>query len=309
MRTQQTRSRPMKPPRRFGARTVATLLGIRFAYRFGSRLAPGRTVAHAARVFQTPLPSSRERAMHALTTMTARREAVDVDGEQIATYVWGDPTTQPYILLAHGWSSLGLRWETWAAQLLAKGWAAVAFDQPAHGHSGGDLCTLPDFVRTVTAIGRHYGDAEGVIAHSLGGAAVALSLEDGWTAKRVVLIAPAADPEAATSRFARFVRLAQHLRPSLHDTLAARTGVQIGDLHIRNHVPNRTQPALIVHDFFDRDVPVEEGELYTSLWPGSILLKTRRLGHRRIVDDECVQAAALAFLSGVDFGGGGEAAA
>ncbi|MGF6493457.1 pimeloyl-ACP methyl ester carboxylesterase [Luteibacter sp. 621] len=299
----------MKPPRRFGARTVATLLGIRFAYRFGSRLAPGRTVAHAARVFQTPLPSSRERAAHALSTMTARREVVDVDGEQIATYVWGDPATQPYILLAHGWSSLGLRWETWAEQLLAKGWAAVAFDQPAHGHSGGELCTLPDFVRTVTAIGRHYGDAEGVIAHSLGGAAVALSLDDGWTAKRVVLIAPAADPEAATSRFARFVRLAQHLRPSLHDTLAERTGVQIGDLHIRNHVPNRKQPALIVHDFFDRDVPVEEGELYASLWPGSILLKTRRLGHRRIVDDECVQAAALAFLSGVDFGGGDEAAA
>jgi pimeloyl-ACP methyl ester carboxylesterase len=74
-------------------------------------------------------------------------------------------------------------------------------------------------------------------------------------------------------------------------------------------VPNRKQPALIVHDFFDRDVPVEEGELYASLWPGSILLKTRRLGHRRIVDDECVQAAALAFLSGVDFGGGDEAAA
>lgn len=301
MPTYPNRAATMKPARRFGARTVATLLGLRFAYRFGSRLAPARTVAHAARVFQTPLPSSRQRAADALGSMTARRESIDVDGEQIATYVWGDPSTQPYILLAHGWSSLGLRWETWAPHLLAKGWAAVAFDQPAHGHSAGNLCTLPDFVRTVTAIGRHYGDAEGVIAHSLGGAAVALSLDDGWTAKRVVLIAPAADPEAATSRFARFVRLAQHLRPSLHDNLTQRTGVAIGELHIRHHAPKRTQPALIIHDFFDRDVPVEEGELYASLWPGATLLKTRRLGHRRIVDDECVQTAALAFLSGTDF--------
>jgi pimeloyl-ACP methyl ester carboxylesterase len=291
----------MKPARRFGVRTVATLLGIRFAYRFGSRLAPRRTVAHAARVFQTPLPSSRARAAQALGSMTARRETVEVNGEAIATYVWGDPATQPYVLLAHGWSSLGLRWESWAPLLLAKGWAAVAFDQPAHGHSGGDLCTLPDFVRTVTAIGRHYGDAEGVIAHSLGGAAVALSLDDGWTAKRVVLIAPAADPEAATSRFARFVRLAQHLRPKLHQRLTERTGVPIDALHIRHHVPKRTQPALIVHDFFDRDVPVEEGELYASLWPGALLVKTRRLGHRRIVEDDAVQTAALAFLSGVDF--------
>ncbi|MEX1826525.1 alpha/beta fold hydrolase [Luteibacter sp. CQ10] len=295
----------MKPPRRFGARTVATLLGIRLAYRFGSILAPSRTVAHAARVFQTPLPSSRKRAAHAAQGMTARRDTVKVDGLPIATYVWGDPSTQPYVLLAHGWSSMGLRWENWVPHLLAKGWAAVAFDQPAHGHSGGDLCTLPDFVRTAAAVGRHYGDAVGVIAHSLGGAAITLALDDGWTAKRVVLIAPAADPQAAdpqaaTRRFARFVRLGEHLRPALHEGLSARTGVPIDDLHIRHHAPRRRQPALIVHDCFDRDVPVEEGELYASLWPGAQLLKTRRLGHRRIVDDECVMTAALAFLSGVD---------
>jgi pimeloyl-ACP methyl ester carboxylesterase len=290
----------MKPPRRFGARTIATLLGIRFAYRFGSHLAPVRTVAHAARLFQTPLPSSRERAVFAATTMTARHETVQVDGAPIATYVWGDPATQPYILLAHGWSSMGLRWETWAPQLLAKGWAAVSFDQPGHGRSDGDLCTLPDFVRTLAAIGRHYGDAEGVVAHSLGGAAATLALEDGWTAKRVELIAPAADPQGATRRFARFVRLGEHLRPSLHAVLTQRTGILIDDLHIEHHAPKRTQPALIVHDVSDRDVPVAEGELYARLWPGATLLTTRRLGHRRIVDDESVMTAAIAFLDGVE---------
>ncbi|WP_426287219.1 alpha/beta hydrolase [Luteibacter sp. E-22] len=287
----------MKPPRRFGVRTIATLLGIRVAYRLGSRLFPRRTVVHAARVFQTPLPSSRERAAGALAAMSARRELVEVDGIPIATYVWGDPSTQPYILLVHGWSSMGLRWENWAGRLLAHGWAAVAFDQPGHGHSGGTLCTLPDFARTVSAIGRHYGDAEGVVAHSLGGAAVTLALDDGWTAKRVVLIAPAADPQAATQRFARFVRLGEHLRPALHDVLAERTGVRIDDLHIRHHAPKRAQPLLVVHDVSDRDVPVDEGELYASIWPGARLLKTDRLGHRRVVDDETVMTASLAFLS------------
>ncbi|MDF3981926.1 alpha/beta fold hydrolase [Luteibacter sp. PPL201] len=291
----------MKPPRRFGVRTVATLLGLRLAYRWGSVLAPTRTVAHAARVFQTPLPSSRERAVHAAGTTTARRETVPVGDAAIATYVWGDPATQPYVLLAHGWSSLGLRWENWVPSLRDRGWAAVAFDQPAHGHSGGDLCTLPDFVRTLAAVGRHYGDALGVVAHSLGGAAATLALDDGWTAERVVLIAPAADPQAATRRFARFVRLRERLRPSLHDALARRTGVAIDTLHIRHHAPRRRQPALIVHDCFDRDVPVAEGELYAGLWPRSILLKTRRLGHRRIVDDDAVMTAALAFLAGTAF--------
>ncbi|SFW34219.1 Lysophospholipase, alpha-beta hydrolase superfamily [Luteibacter sp. UNCMF366Tsu5.1] len=291
-------SASMKPPRRFGVRTVATLLGLRLAYRMGSRFAPARTVAHAARVFQTPLPSSRERAAHALRTTSARRETVEVDGDAVATYVWGDPANQPYVLLAHGWSSLGLRWESWVPHLLARGWAAVAFDQPAHGHSAGGLCTLPDFVRTVQAMGRHYGDAEGVVGHSLGGAAVTLALDHGWTAKQVVLIAAAADPQGATQRFARFVRLRETLRPALHDALAARTGIAIDELHIRHHAPRRGQPLLVIHDAQDREVPVEEARAYAAHWPGARLLITQGLGHRAIVDDDAVIETALAFLSG-----------
>ncbi|HEY4294142.1 alpha/beta hydrolase [Luteibacter sp.] len=287
----------MKPPRRFGIRTVATLLGIRVAYRFGSRLAPGRTVAHAARVFQTPLPSSRERAAYAATFTSAREERVDIGGRSIATYVWGDPATQPYVLFAHGWSSMGLRWESWMPQVLAMGWAAVAFDQPGHGRSDGELCTLPDFAHTLSAVARHYGDPEGVVAHSLGGAAVALALDDGWTTKRVVLIAAAADVQGATRRFARFVRLGEHLRSKLHDVLTERTGVLIDDLHIAHHAPKRTQPVLVVHDRADPEVPVDEAAMYMKLWPGATLLETTGLGHRAVVDDEAVREAALAFLS------------
>jgi hypothetical protein len=47
-------------------------------------------------------------------------------------------------------------------------------------------------------------------------------------------------------------------------------------------------------------VPVEEGELYARLWPGAVLLTTRRLGHRRIVDDEGVMTTAVAFLGGAE---------
>ena len=291
----------MKPPRRFGVRTIATLLRIRLAYRFGSRLSPLRTVAHAARVFQTPLPSSRQRAAYAALATTSRREVVNVDGDPIATYVWGDPAAQPYILMAHGWSSLGLRWESWVGRLQENGWAVVAFDQPGHGQSGGELCTLPDFVRTLAAVGRHYGDAEGVVAHSLGGAAVTIALDEGWTAKRVVLIAAAADPEAATRRFSRFVRLGAHLAHDLHAALTARTGILIDDLHVRHHAPRRTQPVLVVHDVADRDVPFAEAGLYMNLWPSARLLSTSGLGHRRIVDDEKVMSAAVSFLEAADF--------
>ncbi|TCV97079.1 serine aminopeptidase S33 family [Luteibacter rhizovicinus] len=287
-----------KPAPRFRLRDIATLLGLRAAYRIGSVVAPERTVAHAARLFQTPLPSSRARAAAAPDVPDMRRETIAVNGESIATYVWGDPATQPYALLVHGWSSFGLRFEKWAALLSAMGWAVVAFDQPAHGHSGGSLCTLPDFARTVREVGRHYGDAAAVIGHSLGGAAVTLALDDGWTAEKVVLIAPAADPQAATRRFSRFVRLAERLRPALHKALSDRTQVPIEALHIERHAPHRRQKVLIFHDAKDRDVPVAEGELYAKLWPGARLIRTDGLGHRKIVDDVDVVNVAMPFLFG-----------
>ncbi|MBB3227253.1 pimeloyl-ACP methyl ester carboxylesterase [Luteibacter sp. Sphag1AF] len=289
-----------RPAPRFRLRDIATLLGLRAAYRLGSRLRPARTVAHAATLFQTPLPSSRTRAAAALPVTRARRETLDVNGEAIASYVWGDPARQPYVLLVHGWSSFGLRFEAWAARLQALGFAAVAFDQPGHGCSAGTLCTLPDFARTAAAVGRHYGNAHAVIAHSLGGAAVTLALGDGWSAERVVLIAPAADPEAATRRFARFVRLADRLRPELHRLLAERTQVAIEDLHVSLHAPRRHQKVMIVHDAKDRDVPLAEGELYESLWPGARLVRTTGLGHRKIVEDGDVVALIISFVSAAD---------
>ena len=80
-----------------------------------------------------------------------------VNSQVIATYVWGDPTQQPYALLVHGWSSFGLRLLPWISHLREAGFAVVTFDQPGHGYSTGEMCTLPDFIHTIHAIGARYG--------------------------------------------------------------------------------------------------------------------------------------------------------
>ena len=75
----------------------------------------------------------------------------------IHVYVWGDPQTQPYVLFAHGWSSHGTRIAPWVPPLRAAGYAVVAFDQAAHGRSGGTHTTLPDFTCHLLAVGTHFG--------------------------------------------------------------------------------------------------------------------------------------------------------
>src|SRR3954468_8295896 len=131
---------------------------LRLGFALGGRLAPQRTVNRAGRMFATPFASSRSRAANAnLPTGEMRRGEIFVAGNTIATYAWGDPLSQPYVLLVHGWSSFALRFSPWVSRLRAAGFAVVTFDQPGHGRSTGDLCTLQDFVTTILAVGRRFG--------------------------------------------------------------------------------------------------------------------------------------------------------
>ncbi|WP_266157723.1 alpha/beta fold hydrolase [Dyella silvatica] len=281
-----------------GTAALLKLSAVRAGFAVGSRIAPKRTVNRAARLFSTPFASSRKRAAAVLSQTDAQRGELTINGTRIATYTWGDPGKQPYALLVHGWSSFGLRFQPWVKQLRALGLAVVSFDQPGHGDSGGRYCTLPDFVSTVREIGRHYGNAALAVGHSLGGTAVTLAQDEHWQAQRLILIAPAADPVAATSRFSRFVRLGAHLSQRLHDRFEALSGVNIHDLQVHRHLPRMGQPALIVHDLDDHDVPWEEGERYARHWNGARLLTTQGLGHHRVLDAPEVVNAAFAFLRG-----------
>jgi pimeloyl-ACP methyl ester carboxylesterase len=285
-----------------GAKMKFKLGVVRAGFAVGGRLAPKRTVVHAARLFATPFASSRTRARAANADAEMRRGTLDANGETIATYVWGDPGKQPYVLLVHGWSSFGLRYQPWVARLRELGYAIVSFDQPGHGNSGGKLCTLPDFIQTIRAVGKHYGPAELAIGHSLGGTALTLAQDECWHARRLILIAPAADVMDAASRFFRFVRLGQHLFNPFLGWLERRTGVPVVDLQVHQHLSKLGQPGLIVHDLEDADVPWGEGERYARYWRSSRLLTTQGLGHHRVLDASEVIDASLAFIRGETVG-------
>ena len=275
---------------------------MRAGFAIGGMIAPRRTARRAARLFATPFVSSRSRARAAHPDAEMQRLSLRSGGRMIAAYVWGDPAIQPYALLVHGWSSFGLRFQSWIAPLRALGYAVVAFDQPGHGNSGGDQCTLPEFSATVQTVGRHFGRAALAVAHSFGGAAVSMALDETWQAERVVLIAPPADMISAADRFFRALRLRARLREPFYAWHEQRTGIHPRDLHACRHLAALGQPALIVHDLGDREVPWGEGEGYARHWPGARMLTTTGLGHNRIVDDADVIGAALRFARGEKVG-------
>lgn len=270
---------------------------LRASFRIGSVLRPQATLRRAGDLFCTPFASSRARALAAPTGQATEAD-LDLASHHIHTYVWGDPQAQPYVLFAHGWSSHGTRFLPWVERLRARGYAVVAFDQPAHGRSSGRRTTLPEFAQTLAAIGRRFGPAAALIGHSLGGAAAAIAMARGLVVERAVLIAPAADPVDAAMRFARMVGLPMRLGRRMVAMFETMVGASFADFQAHNNVPRIGCPALIVHDLDDREVPWAEGERYARYWPDSRLLSTHGLGHNRIVQHEDVIAAALRFLGG-----------
>ena len=292
-----TASTPISTTVRFNPKLAL----LRASFRLGAWLRPGPTLERAGRLFSTPLPSTRERALRANTGNATQRD-IEIDGRRIRTYAWGDPQARPLLLFVHGWSSHGTRFLPWVTQLRNAGYAVVAFDQPAHGYSDGQQSNLPEFVDTLTAVARHFGPAAAVVGHSLGGAAVAIAMARGLVAERAILIAPAADPIAAARRFSRFIGLPMRLCRRMIARFETVIGLSFDELQAQHTVPQIGRPALIVHDLGDREVPWEEGERYARYWPGSRLLSTHGLGHNRVVDDPAVIDAALRFLDGLPVG-------
>lgn len=281
-------------------RNSLLLAAIRMFHAAASHVAPEMAIRRAGRLFCTPLRGSRSRAQATVTD--AREATLDIDGLHIATYVWGDPRTQPYVLFAHGWSSHGTRIAHWIAPLREAGYAVVAFDQAAHGKSDGTQTTLPDFACHLLAVGQRHGPAAAVIGHSLGGAATAIALANGLQAQRAVLIAPPADPLVMAEQFAHMVGLARHLARRMFAMFERRMRFSVAELQAQHVAPRINRPALIVHDVEDREVPWSEGERYARYWPQARLVSTHGLGHHRIVDDPGTVGAVLRFLQGETVG-------
>jgi len=146
--------------------------------------------------------------------------------------------------------------------------------------------------------GARQGGIQGVVAHSLGGAAAALAIARGLKAQRVVLIGTSLDVGAHARRFARWHGMPERVREAMQAAIEERFGVRWSQLDVAKLAPRLAAPALVIHDWDDRAVPWSQGAELARHWPGAQLMTTSQLGHRRILEDEAVTRAAVDFIAG-----------
>jgi pimeloyl-ACP methyl ester carboxylesterase len=265
---------------------------------FASRLLfPELAGAWAERLFLTP-PKTADCAASAFDLIDAREGWVVHKRRHIMTWRWG-AADAPAVVLAHGWGGHAAQMRAFVFPLLSAGFRVVAYDQPAHGLSEGKLTGLPDFAEVLGEIAAQHGDVRAVVGHSLGATAAAMA--HAWNrldVDRIVLISPPSDLVGYSRRFARWHWMPEPLRRAMQGAIEERYGISWDELELARIAPRLAASALVIHDRDDRMVPWKQGAAVVQHWRGARLMTTQGLGHRRILQDETVTAAAADFIAG-----------
>lgn len=272
---------------------TARLRFFRTLFRGITPVAPGAAASLALALFRRP-PRHRDSAEEREAIARAEPLYLSLDGKPLAAWRWGHG---PAVLLVHGWGSRGSRLASFTAPLTDAGYSVVAFDAPGHGGSAGRLSSLPQFISAIERLGRELGSLEAIVAHSMGGAATTLAMARGLPVRRVVFLAPAADPAGYSERFAEALGLTPDVLGRMKQSIERRFGQPWDDFDVLRAARRMKAPLLVFHDRDDRDVAWTDGKAIAAAWPGADLVSTEGLGHRRIVHDPAVVSRTIAFLT------------
>lgn len=213
--------------------------------------------------------------------------------ESLAAWSWGQG---PAVLLVHGWNGRATQLGGFVEPLVASGFRVVAFDHVGHGASTGSSTSLVQMADAIACVAQVVGGAFAVVAHSLGAGASVLAMHDGLAIDRAVLIAPPLAPDPWLRRLGHALGLDEHTLRLTRAECERRAGRTFDELQLPRLAKSLRQPALIVHDRDDREIPIEAGELLSYAWQGSRFVVTAGLGHMRVLRSPGVIEWARRFL-------------
>lgn len=265
---------------------------LRAAFRATDALAPELARRGAQRLFTRPprhAPPTQERA----ALRRGEPFSFQSGGLKLRGCAWGEG---PRVLLAHGWGGRGGQMHAFFEPLVEEGYSVLAFDGPGHGRSEGHTASVPMFARAMQDLAAIQGPFHAVLAHSFGGATATYALSHGLPASRAVLIAAPEGPEGFYRELLTALGFSESRQEACLRAMERDYGLRLVDIHGPTRAADIRIPGLVIHDTGDREVPFHHGEAYAAAWPGAKLMRTEGLGHRRILRDPGVIAAAMAFL-------------
>lgn len=203
---------------------------------------------------------------------------------------WNHPSSNK-VLILHGFESSAVNFDRYIAAFYKKGYEVLAFDAPAHGHSGGNKINAPLYKKMIQEINIQYGPVNYFLAHSFGGLALSLALEEMEHSheNKVVFIAPATETATSVDLFCQLLRVDNGVKEEMLKEINRAGGKDINWYSIKRAMKNIKAQVLWIHDKEDTITPLKDAlavkkENYNNL----TFEITDGLGHRMIYRDKVV---------------------
>lgn len=217
---------------------------------------------------------------------------------KVQGYRW-NAAADKKVLILHGYESSIINFERYVQPLVAKGYCVLGFDAPAHGRSSGTTINVLIYKEFILTLINKYGPVKNFLAHSLGGLALSLALEetDHDASCKVVLVAPATETTTAISQFLSFIGMNNSIRKEFDAIIQKQSGHPSSWFSVQRAAANIKASVLWLHDRDDYMTPLHDAlVIQEAEYPNFQFTITKGLGHRRIYRDAVVTKEIIRFF-------------
>ncbi|MGK7392570.1 MAG: alpha/beta hydrolase [Candidatus Cyclobacteriaceae bacterium M2_1C_046] len=224
----------------------------------------------------------------------AEKEQLIFKGRKVMVYKWGEGKP---VLMMHGWMGRATQFRKFIKPFNDAGYQVVAFDAPAHGKSQGIKSHLMYFVKIIEILNQKH-NFHGIIGHSLGGVAGMHVIHRGADIPSLIMIG---SPSIADEIIGEFLRrlggtwksgkyFKKYIQKTYNQPFESYTGEYLIQ-HIKDF------PLMLIYDEDDFEVKIEHAEAIVDKYPEAKFIRTKGLGHTRILKDEEVIERSLNFIN------------
>ena len=260
-----------------------------------SLLSKRRAAEKVFQLFCTPFIKSKRTA----EPNNAQQLKFTLNNLTVKGHRWNHPQ-QKKVLILHGFNSAAYKFDRYINPLVKKGYEVLSFDAPAHGHSGGNTTNAVEYSAMIAKVIELYGPVNSFIAHSFGGIAISLAMENlpHDVNTKIVLIAPATETTSAIDGAFGMLKIKDTaVRKEMDKLIFERSGRQTEWFSVRRAVKNITAQILWLHDEDDDITPLSDALKVKEDNHNNInFVITKGLGHRKIYHDAAVKKAIENFL-------------
>jgi pimeloyl-ACP methyl ester carboxylesterase len=269
---------------------------IRTKFRLLSSISKKKAAEQAFVLFCTPLKRNKKPLPKIFEE--AEKLQLTINGVTVKGWRWNHPAGKK-MLIVHGFESSATNFDRYIKPLTRKGYEVLAFDAPAHGRSGGKTITAPLYKEMLKLINKEYGPVQSFMAHSFGGLALSLAVEEisHTPDYKMVLIAPATETPTAIDSFFALLRLDPAVRTEFEKIIIRNGGVSSEWYSIKRAMRNIRAQTLWIHDEDDDTTPISDAlKVKDENYSNIKFVFTKGLGHRRIYRDNNVTKTIIDFL-------------